>query len=177
MAVKHSPPAKNKRSQRYQAVITPTARAPLDCTPLVNQLSEKFDRGPPMEGEAPSRRGGVKSRISRSFSGFLGGYPSKGIEENQGKLKIKRGRSLKKQRWQLPWQEEQEGEEFEVSKDKHHAAFLTKENKSIGSEKEMRIREGLCTYCGGKHPIERCLKRPGNRQGSSRVFPSKQTKA
>ncbi|MBW0460342.1 hypothetical protein O181_000057 [Austropuccinia psidii MF-1] len=29
-----------------------------------------------MEGAAPSKRGGVKSRISRSFSGFLGGYPS-----------------------------------------------------------------------------------------------------
>ncbi|MBW0519823.1 hypothetical protein O181_059538 [Austropuccinia psidii MF-1] len=29
-----------------------------------------------MEGEAPSRRGGVKSRRSRSFSGLLGGYPS-----------------------------------------------------------------------------------------------------
>ncbi|MBW0471455.1 hypothetical protein O181_011170 [Austropuccinia psidii MF-1] len=29
-----------------------------------------------MEGEEPSRRGGVKSRRSRSFSGLLGGYPS-----------------------------------------------------------------------------------------------------
>ncbi|MBW0495469.1 hypothetical protein O181_035184 [Austropuccinia psidii MF-1] len=28
-----------------------------------------------MEGAAPSRRGGMKSRISRSFSGLLGGYP------------------------------------------------------------------------------------------------------
>ncbi|MBW0587525.1 hypothetical protein O181_127240 [Austropuccinia psidii MF-1] len=28
-----------------------------------------------MEGEAPSRRGGMKSRRSRSFSGLLGGYP------------------------------------------------------------------------------------------------------
>ncbi|MBW0538929.1 hypothetical protein O181_078644 [Austropuccinia psidii MF-1] len=29
-----------------------------------------------MEGEAPSRRGGVNSRRSRSFSGLFGGYPS-----------------------------------------------------------------------------------------------------
>ncbi|MBW0530262.1 hypothetical protein O181_069977 [Austropuccinia psidii MF-1] len=29
-----------------------------------------------MEGAAPSRRGGVKSRRSRSFSRLLGGYPS-----------------------------------------------------------------------------------------------------
>ncbi|MBW0496326.1 hypothetical protein O181_036041 [Austropuccinia psidii MF-1] len=29
-----------------------------------------------MEGAAPSRGGGAKSRRSRSFSGFLGGYPS-----------------------------------------------------------------------------------------------------
>ncbi|MBW0511469.1 hypothetical protein O181_051184 [Austropuccinia psidii MF-1] len=32
-----------------------------------------------MDGEAPSRRGGIKTRISRSFSGLLGGYP--GISE------------------------------------------------------------------------------------------------
>ncbi|MBW0528657.1 hypothetical protein O181_068372 [Austropuccinia psidii MF-1] len=28
-----------------------------------------------MEGAAPSRRGGMKSRRSRSFAGLLGGYP------------------------------------------------------------------------------------------------------
>ncbi|MBW0472480.1 hypothetical protein O181_012195 [Austropuccinia psidii MF-1] len=28
-----------------------------------------------MEGAEPSRKGGVKSRKSRSFSGLLGGYP------------------------------------------------------------------------------------------------------
>ncbi|MBW0589327.1 hypothetical protein O181_129042 [Austropuccinia psidii MF-1] len=32
-----------------------------------------------MEGEAPSRRGGMKSRRSRSFSGLLGGFS--GISE------------------------------------------------------------------------------------------------
>ncbi|MBW0567575.1 hypothetical protein O181_107290 [Austropuccinia psidii MF-1] len=74
--IKNSPPAKNTRSQRHQAVLTPTARVPLDCTPSAPQQSVNLDRGPPREGEAPSRRGGVKSRRSRSFSGFLGGYPS-----------------------------------------------------------------------------------------------------
>ncbi|MBW0491460.1 hypothetical protein O181_031175 [Austropuccinia psidii MF-1] len=39
-------------------------------------MSANLDRGTPMEGAAPSRRGGVKSRRSRSFSGLLGGYPS-----------------------------------------------------------------------------------------------------
>ncbi|MBW0492890.1 hypothetical protein O181_032605 [Austropuccinia psidii MF-1] len=62
MPVKHSPPAKNTRSQRHQAVITPTARAPLDHTPSVHQMSANLDRGPPMEGEAPSRRGGPRRR-------------------------------------------------------------------------------------------------------------------
>ncbi|MBW0461221.1 hypothetical protein O181_000936 [Austropuccinia psidii MF-1] len=76
MPVQHSPTAKNTRSQRHQAVLTPTARAPLDHTPPVHQLSERFDRGPPIEGAEPSRRGGVKSIRSRSFSGLLGGYPS-----------------------------------------------------------------------------------------------------
>ncbi|MBW0569387.1 hypothetical protein O181_109102 [Austropuccinia psidii MF-1] len=76
MPVQHSPPAKNTRAQRHQAVLPPTARAPLDHTPSVHQLSADLDRGPPMEGATRSRRGGVKSRRSRSFSGLLGGYPS-----------------------------------------------------------------------------------------------------
>ncbi|MBW0467790.1 hypothetical protein O181_007505 [Austropuccinia psidii MF-1] len=75
MAVQNSPPANNIISQKIQAVLTPTARAPLDCTPSVHQLGAKLDRGPPMEGEEPSRRGGMKSRSSRSFSSFLSGYP------------------------------------------------------------------------------------------------------
>ncbi|MBW0545613.1 hypothetical protein O181_085328 [Austropuccinia psidii MF-1] len=76
MPVQHIPPAKNTRSQRHQAVLTPTASTPLDHSPSVHQLSANLDRGPSMEGEAPSRRGGLKSRRSRSFSGFLDGYPS-----------------------------------------------------------------------------------------------------
>ncbi|MBW0569094.1 hypothetical protein O181_108809 [Austropuccinia psidii MF-1] len=93
MPVQHSPPGKNKRSQRHQAVLTPTTRAPLDRTPLVHQLSANFDRGPPMEGEAPSRRGGVKSRRSRSFSGLLGGYPSisQGPRSRSGEAEDKEG--------------------------------------------------------------------------------------
>ncbi|MBW0544015.1 hypothetical protein O181_083730 [Austropuccinia psidii MF-1] len=76
MPVQHSPPAKNTRSQRHQAVITPIARDTLDHTSSVNQLSENLERGPQMEGATPSRRGGVKSRRSRSFPGLLGGYTS-----------------------------------------------------------------------------------------------------
>ncbi|MBW0520822.1 hypothetical protein O181_060537 [Austropuccinia psidii MF-1] len=45
---------------KTQAVLTPTARAPLDCTPSVHQLSANLDRGPLMEGAAPSGRGGSK---------------------------------------------------------------------------------------------------------------------
>ncbi|MBW0464703.1 hypothetical protein O181_004418 [Austropuccinia psidii MF-1] len=56
MPVKHSPPANNKRSQRNQAFLTPTARAPLDHTPSVHQLSENLDRGPPSRRRGPRRR-------------------------------------------------------------------------------------------------------------------------
>ncbi|MBW0553814.1 hypothetical protein O181_093529 [Austropuccinia psidii MF-1] len=52
------------------------------------------------------------------------------------------------------------GKNFQLSKDKPHAALLTKDNKLIGSKKERWIKEGLCTFCGGKHPIEKCFKRP-----------------
>ncbi|MBW0591407.1 hypothetical protein O181_131122 [Austropuccinia psidii MF-1] len=76
MPVQNSPPVKNTRSQRHQDVLTSTERAPLDCTPSVHQLNSNLERGPPMEGKVPSRRGGVKLRRSRSFYGLLGGYPS-----------------------------------------------------------------------------------------------------
>ncbi|MBW0479935.1 hypothetical protein O181_019650 [Austropuccinia psidii MF-1] len=52
MPAQHSPPGKNTRSQRNPAVLTPTARVPLDRTTSVHQL-----------------------RRSRSFSCLLGGYP------------------------------------------------------------------------------------------------------
>ncbi|MBW0529007.1 hypothetical protein O181_068722 [Austropuccinia psidii MF-1] len=57
MPVWHSPPSKDTRSQRHQAVLNPAGRAPLDCTPSVHQKSANLDRGPPREGEEPSRRG------------------------------------------------------------------------------------------------------------------------
>ncbi|MBW0565706.1 hypothetical protein O181_105421 [Austropuccinia psidii MF-1] len=93
MPVQHSPPAKNTRSQRNPAVLTPTARVLLDHTPLVNQLSANLDRGPPMEREEPSRRGRMKSRRSRSFSGLLGGYPgmSEGARARLGEVEDEEG--------------------------------------------------------------------------------------
>ncbi|MBW0545635.1 hypothetical protein O181_085350 [Austropuccinia psidii MF-1] len=93
MTVQHSPPSKNTRSQRHQAVLTPTARDPPDRTPSVHQLSSNLDRGPPIEGEAPSRRGGVKSRRSRPFSVLLGGYPSisQGPRSRSGEAKDEEG--------------------------------------------------------------------------------------
>ncbi|MBW0477464.1 hypothetical protein O181_017179 [Austropuccinia psidii MF-1] len=69
------------------------------------------------------------------------------------------------------------GKQFQVSNDKPHSTLLNKDNKLICSEKERRIKEGLCTYCGGKHQIEKCFKRPQNNPGSSRGFPSKKGKA
>ncbi|MBW0492098.1 hypothetical protein O181_031813 [Austropuccinia psidii MF-1] len=66
MPVQHSPPAKNTRSQRNQAILTPTARAPLDHKWSVHQLSANLDRGPPIEGAAPSRRGGPRIRLGEA---------------------------------------------------------------------------------------------------------------
>ncbi|MBW0518969.1 hypothetical protein O181_058684 [Austropuccinia psidii MF-1] len=54
-----------------------------------------------MEGAAPSRRGGMKSRRSRSFSGLLGGYP--GMSEGS--------------RARLGDVEDEEGEEFVEEED------------------------------------------------------------
>ncbi|MBW0521890.1 hypothetical protein O181_061605 [Austropuccinia psidii MF-1] len=93
MSVQHSPPAKMTRSQRNPAVLTPTERVPLDRTPSVHQLSANLDRGPPMEGASPSRRGGMKSRRSRYFSGLLGGYPgiSEGSRAKLGEVEDEEG--------------------------------------------------------------------------------------
>ncbi|MBW0480080.1 hypothetical protein O181_019795 [Austropuccinia psidii MF-1] len=93
MPVQHSPPAKNTRSPKVPAVLTPRARAPLDRTPSVHQLSANLDRGPPMEGQAHLRRGGMKSRRSRSFSGLLSGYPgmSEGARERLGEVEDEEG--------------------------------------------------------------------------------------
>ncbi|MBW0488392.1 hypothetical protein O181_028107 [Austropuccinia psidii MF-1] len=66
--------------------------------------------------------------------------------------------------------------QVQASKDKPHSVLLNKENKLIGSEMQRRIKEGLCTFCGGKNPIEKCFKRPQNKSGSSKGFPSKQGK-
>ncbi|MBW0516689.1 hypothetical protein O181_056404 [Austropuccinia psidii MF-1] len=48
-----------------------------------------------MEGVAPSRIGGMKSRRSRSFSGLLGGYPgiSEGARERLGEYEDEEGES------------------------------------------------------------------------------------
>ncbi|MBW0562442.1 hypothetical protein O181_102157 [Austropuccinia psidii MF-1] len=78
-----------------------------------------------------------------------------------------------------PYQKKnKKGKQSQSSIDKPHAALLNKDNKLICSEKERRIKEGLCTYCGGKQPIEKRFKRPQYKPGSSsRSFPSKQGKS
>ncbi|MBW0505710.1 hypothetical protein O181_045425 [Austropuccinia psidii MF-1] len=65
MPIQHSPPARHTRCQaRAQAVLPPTPRALLDGTPAVTQLRAQLDRGPHMEGEAPSRKEGRGPRRS-----------------------------------------------------------------------------------------------------------------
>ncbi|MBW0470420.1 hypothetical protein O181_010135 [Austropuccinia psidii MF-1] len=59
-------------------------------------------------------------------------------------------------------------------RDKPHSSLLNKDFKLINSEKEMRIKEGLCTYCGGKHSLEPCFKMPQHKLSQpSGNFPRK----
>ncbi|MBW0509902.1 hypothetical protein O181_049617 [Austropuccinia psidii MF-1] len=52
---------------------------------------------------------------------------------------------------------------FRVLKsDKLHSSLLNRDHKLMVSEKERRIKEGLCPYCDGKHSLEACFKRPQN---------------
>ncbi|MBW0474698.1 hypothetical protein O181_014413 [Austropuccinia psidii MF-1] len=68
-------------------------RDPLEHTPSVHQLSENLDRVQPIEGEAPSRRGCIKSRRSKSFCGLLDGYPgiSQGTRSRVGEAEDEEG--------------------------------------------------------------------------------------
>ncbi|MBW0502507.1 hypothetical protein O181_042222 [Austropuccinia psidii MF-1] len=47
-------------------------------------------------------------------------------------------------------------------RDKPHSSLLNKDLNLMNYEKGRRIKEGLCTYCGGKHSLESCFKRPQN---------------
>ncbi|MBW0492930.1 hypothetical protein O181_032645 [Austropuccinia psidii MF-1] len=76
MPIWNSPPARQTRFHaRTQSFLTPTPRAPLDGTLAVPQLRAQLDKGPHMEGEAPSRKEGRGPRRSSSFSGVVGGFP------------------------------------------------------------------------------------------------------
>ncbi|MBW0472102.1 hypothetical protein O181_011817 [Austropuccinia psidii MF-1] len=76
MTIQHSPPERKTRYQaRTHAVLTLTPRATLDGTPAVPQLRAQLDRGPSMEGEAPSRKEGRGPRRSSSFSGVNVRFP------------------------------------------------------------------------------------------------------
>ncbi|MBW0562938.1 hypothetical protein O181_102653 [Austropuccinia psidii MF-1] len=58
-------------------------------------------------------------------------------------------------------------------RDMPHSSLLNKDFKLKGSERERRIKEGLCTYCGGKHSLESFIKRPQNKLTQpSGSFPS-----
>ncbi|MBW0580337.1 hypothetical protein O181_120052 [Austropuccinia psidii MF-1] len=57
--------------------------------------------------------------------------------------------------------------------EKPHSSLLNKDFKLKASEKERRIKEGLCNYCSGKHSLESCFKRPPNKLTQpSGSFPS-----
>ncbi|MBW0517426.1 hypothetical protein O181_057141 [Austropuccinia psidii MF-1] len=58
-------------------------------------------------------------------------------------------------------------------RDKPHSSLSNKDFKLMNFEKERRIKEGSCTYCGGKHSLDSCFKRPQNKLTQSPSnFPS-----
>ncbi|MBW0533804.1 hypothetical protein O181_073519 [Austropuccinia psidii MF-1] len=140
MPAQNSPPAKNTRSQIHKAVLTPTERAPLDHIPSFHQLSANLDRVPPMEEEEPSRRGGVKSRRSRSFSGLLGGYPriSQGLRRRLGEVDDEEG-------------EESEEIEVEGALEASEAANLSHSDNALVSQAEpnfLKMMEQMTQFKG-----------------------------
>ncbi|MBW0477207.1 hypothetical protein O181_016922 [Austropuccinia psidii MF-1] len=50
---------------------------------------------------------------------------------------------------------------FRVQKrDNPHSSLLNRDHRLMGSGKERRIKEGLCSYCGAKHSLYSCFKMP-----------------
>ncbi|MBW0569877.1 hypothetical protein O181_109592 [Austropuccinia psidii MF-1] len=103
-----------------------------------------------MEGAAPSRRGGVKSRRSRSFSSLLGGYPriSQGTRSRPGEPEDEEGEESV---------EEEDSEETEVadalagSPEASEAPNLTPSHKPIVSQAEpnfLKIMEQMTQFMG-----------------------------
>ncbi|MBW0470096.1 hypothetical protein O181_009811 [Austropuccinia psidii MF-1] len=60
---------------------------------------------------------------------------------------------------------------------KPHSSLLNKYFNFMNSEKERRIKEGICTSCGGKHSLESCFKRPQNKLTQLSVQFASQEKA
>ncbi|MBW0492718.1 hypothetical protein O181_032433 [Austropuccinia psidii MF-1] len=57
--------------------------------------------------------------------------------------------------------------------DKPRSSLLNEHFKLKGSEKQRILKEGLCTYWGGKHSLESCFQRPQNKLTQpSGKFPS-----
>ncbi|MBW0511198.1 hypothetical protein O181_050913 [Austropuccinia psidii MF-1] len=73
MPMQHSDPARQTRSQAR------TSRAPLDSAPAVPQLRAQLDRGPIMEGAAPSRKEG-RGQMRTNLK--VRGEDDEGEEEN-----------------------------------------------------------------------------------------------
>ncbi|MBW0558473.1 hypothetical protein O181_098188 [Austropuccinia psidii MF-1] len=59
------------------------------------------------------------------------------------------------------------------NREKPHSSLVNKDFKLMGSEKERRVKKGLFSYCGGKHSLEACFKRPQSELAQqSGKFPS-----
>ncbi|MBW0587758.1 hypothetical protein O181_127473 [Austropuccinia psidii MF-1] len=150
MPVQHSPPAKSTISHINPAVLTPTERVPLDRTPSVHQMSANLDRGPPMEGAEPSRRGGMKSRISRSFSGLLGGYPgmSKGARARLGEFEDEEGEESVEEKYSG---ETEVADAFANAPEEPQGSNLALSNQPLVSQTEpslLRIMEKITQFMG-----------------------------
>ncbi|MBW0482866.1 hypothetical protein O181_022581 [Austropuccinia psidii MF-1] len=47
-------------------------------------------------------------------------------------------------------------------RNKPRSSLLNRDHRLMGSEKERRIKEGLCAYLGGRNSLEACVKNPQN---------------
>ncbi|MBW0515184.1 hypothetical protein O181_054899 [Austropuccinia psidii MF-1] len=154
MPIQHSPPARQTRSQaRAQDFLTPTPKDPLDNTPEVPQLRAQFWK----EKHHPSRKeGGQEDQVL-----FQEYHEKQNEKSNNQEKKPESSKSNSSHPHNSSSSNQMKKKNFQ-KRDEPHSSLLDKYFRLMNSEKEIRIKEGLCTYCGGKHSLESCFKRPQN---------------
>ncbi|MBW0473224.1 hypothetical protein O181_012939 [Austropuccinia psidii MF-1] len=159
MPIQYSPPARQTRLQaRAQAALSPAPRAPLDGTPAL--------------ASHPSRIDSLQDLMDVTLK-LNTRYNERQKEKSNHQEKKPEASKLSSSDPQNSLSSSQKKKKNFQKRDKPHSSLFNEDFKLMNPEKERRIKEGLCTYCGWKHSLKYCFKRTQNKLTQpSGKFPS-----